>query len=969
MNTYSKNIIGFICIACLILASIYGCSSQKDTVSNRKLQNLSARYNLIYNSNLLLDEYLEAVYQEKKENFNNFLPLYYAPERADVNDAGTNVKELDAVSQKARTIIAEKNYSNYIDEAYILLGKSEFYQGKYYNAAEYFNYVANVFKKDHYVYLNALNWQARTLMELNEYDKADQLLSLVKIELDSVKRKKAEPLATLAQMSIIREDDKQAIEYLEKALKAGTSSRNKINWTYTLAQLYENEKQFEESLKAYHKVEKSNAPFEMYFNAKLSKIRINEALKGGSFDRKLQLTRMLRDEKNADFIDQIYYEIAEDYYASSNILKAEENYKLSAKSSTINNVQKGLSYLKIADLNFKHHSDYVTAKLYYDSTVTALPTTHPLHQTIKDKAQNLAYLQERYETIELQDTLQRIASLPLTDRALALNNYLQTKEAKTQLGGNEADAANAGRAGVAYSAPSAGGTFYFANHSAIGKGFNEFKKRWGERKLANNWRQSVKSSAQNQQDAQDLSANGQSSMPSNPDQVTNKPEPSAPNITTQLDSLPTTPALLEKSNQKIIAAYLEMGSFYQQVLKDKSEAIKTYEALLKRFPKNDKLDVIYYSLYLAYRDVDNNKANTYRELVLNQYPSSVYAKTIIDPNFSAKQNELEVTLNREYESIFSSLGNKDYAKVIAGVNDINQRFPGNSLAAQYDYLKAIAIGRTNNADELLASFNSIINSHKTDQLIKPLVEQHIAFINANLAAFKRRAVALTDYDPNEIPFGTANNTGIRLNEPIIANLQNPTGKKTIAQPVVSPPAKKEELVKKEEPKKEVEMAKAEVKADTLVKAIAETKPDTTAAALAQPKPAAQTPNAEPFKEDLFNPASSSTYYYVVAVRSVSLSVSSSRFGIGQFNRGNYGGANLRHQLKELEKDQLIIVGDFGNIGDVKLYERNIKSQLGVIMKVPVTTYTTFAISKENLEKITDRETLDRYIRYINSNEL
>jgi tetratricopeptide (TPR) repeat protein len=956
LNTSSKNIIALLSVGILIMMSIYGCSSQRDTITNRKLQNLSARYNLIYNSNVLLDEYLEGVNLSKKENFNNFLPLYYAPARADVNAAGTNIKELDAISQKARTIVAEKNYSNYIDDAYILLGKADFYQGKYYNATEYFNYVANAFKKDHNIYLNALNWQARTLMELNEIEKADNLLELVKVELDSVKRKKAEPLATLAQMSIVKEDDKQAIYYLEKALKAGTTSQNKINWTYTLAQLYENEKQFEKSLKAYQKVEKSNAPFEIYFNAKLSKIRINEALKGEEFDRKLQLTKMLKDEKNIDFLDQIYYEIANDYYAKEDFLKAEENYKLSAKKSTVNNIQKGLSFLKIADLNFKHYSDYVTAKLYYDSTVTALPTTHPLHQTIKNKAQNLAYLQERYASIALQDSLQKIALLPASERETALKNYLEAKDAVSTLNTDSPNSTNTGRASTTYTNQSSGGTFYFANSAAVGRGFNEFIKRWGNRKLTNNWRQSAKPSGQNQQDGPDLSATGPSNLPTSPDQIVEGTKDNLPKASNLLDSLPITPALLEQSNQKIIAAYLEMGSFYQQVLKDKPEAIKTYEALLKRFPNNSKLDVIYYSLYLANQEIDNNKANTYKNLVLNQYPSSVYAKTIIDPNFSAKQNNLEATLKREYEVIFGLMNHKDYAKVIASVDDINQRFPGNELSAQYDYLKAIAVGRTQNVDELIGSFNKMIETHKTDKLIKPLVEQHLAYINAHLSDFKRRKIALTDYDPNEIPFGTANNTAVRMNEPVIANLQNPTGKKITQQTVATQPAPKKEEPKPtvvDLPKKEIEVAKTVVKKDSLISEIAPAKPT-------------ELPN--PIKDDLFNPASSDTYLYVIAVRS-NLSVSTSRFGIGQFNRGNYSGANLRHQLKEMEKDQLIIVGNFGNIGDVQQYQQNIKSQLGVIMKVPVTTYTTFAISKENLAKITDRETLDRYIRYINSNEL
>lgn len=1000
MNTYSKNIYR-IAMLSILLAFTYGCSSQKDTAANRKLQNLSARYNLIYNSNVLLDEYLEGINQSRIENFDNFIPLYYAPEMADVTTAGTKVKELDEIDQKARTIIAEKNFSNYIDDAYILLGKTNFLQGKYYNATEYFDYVSKAYAKDHKVYLNALNWKARSFIELGDYATADKILDTVLIELDSVKRQKSEPLATLAQMSIIKENDKQAIEYLEKALKAGPNNLNKISWTYTLAQLYESEKEYEKSLAAYRKVEKSNAAFDMYFNAKLSKIRINEQLNGKEFDRKLALTRMLKDDKNVDFKDQIYYEIAEDYYAGSEYGKAEEFYNLSIRNSTTNNTQKALSYLKIADLNFKHYSDYVNAKLYYDSTALTLPKTHSLYTSIVNKAQNLAYLQERYETINFQDTLQKIALLPAAEREGAMNNYfasLEQAQAPAIDVANNGQSVNTGRANLNSPTPT-GGTFYFANSNAISRGFNEFKKRWGNRKLAANWRQSVKSSSQGQDNLASTDV-GPGAMPSDPDAVAPEKPKASLKAASFLDSIPTTPVLLEKSNQKIIAAYLDMGSFYQQVLNDKPEAIKTYQTLLKRFPNNGKLDMIYYSLYLAYRGDDNAKSNEYKNLVLTQYPTSVFAKTILDPNFSVKQNQLEATLNREYESLFGKLQAKEFTAVINDATNIGQRFPGNTMEPQYDYLKAIAIGRTENVDHLIVAFKEITEKHKNDRLIKPLVEQHLLYINANLNEFKKRKVALVGYDTNEIPFAEARRSGVRLNEPIIANVLDPTGKKTFVAyvpPVVEKPAEKpveKPIEKKVEEKPVVAIVKKDsvmvlqpvvpakkdtvmlppviAKKDSVVIPII-AKKDTIANPIVIAKPidtvAKPVTTPTPVKDDLFNPASSSNYYYVVAINTVTVSVGTSRFGIGQFNRGNYSGNNLRHQHKELEKDQLIIVGDFTSISEIKQYQQSIKSQLGTIMKVPAANYTTFAISKENLEKITNSDTLERYIRYINSNEL
>lgn len=975
------------------MALVFSCSSQKDTVANRKLHNLSAKYNLIYNANLILGDYEEALHQRVKENFNSLLPLYHTPVMANVTTAGVKIAELEEIENKARTLIAEKNLSNYIDEAYMLLGKTNFYQGRYYNANAYFDYVAQAYKKDHGVYLNALNYKARSVMALGDLKTAAKILDTVKLELESVKKDKASPLATLAQFNIQSNNANEAISYLEKALKAKPTAADRTKWTYTLAQLYENERQFDESLAAYRKVEKSNAPFEMYFNAKLSKIRINEKLQGNNFDRRYQLVKMLKDDKNLDFRDQIYYEIAEDYYDKRDYLNADANYNLSVRNSTSNAVQKALSYLKLAELNFKDYNNYVDAKLYYDSTVIFLPKTHLLYEPISTKAKNLAYLKDRRETISLQDTLQKIAALPAEQRVNALMQYFAATTSNTGTTLTGMPSANL----VNTTKTILNGVFYFSNAVALSKGYNEFKKKWGNRKLTSNWRQSVKSGAQNQQDAMDIADINVGDMPSDPDAVQPRQIGAPLNTTLYIDSIPLTPALLEQSNRKIINAYLEMGTFYQQVLKDKQETIKTYEQLLSRFPNNDKLAMIYYSLYLAYQGIDSNKGEGYKNLVLSKYPNSVFAKTIIDPSFSMKQNQLEAVLNTAYENVFNKLKQREFTVVIAEANDWSTRFPGNATEPQFDYLKAIAVGHTDNVTKLLSAFNEIINKYKDDKLITPLVKQHLIYINEHLGEFKKRKIALTRYDSNDVSFGESFGNGIRLNEPIIANLQNPTGNKKVGQLIMPAAANEEKPTPIAKPVKKAEaiVAPAAVKAEDVdvpvvakkeiplakVNAIVKEK-DTTIAAVsvkmdsvsvplvvAKPKDTVAVVQPIPVKDDLFSPASSTNYYYVVAVNAVNVSVSSSRFGIGQFNRGNYAGANLRHQLKEFANDQLVIVGDFNSAAAVTEYAERIKAQLGVIMKIPAANYTTFAVSKENLEKITNSQTLERYIRYINSNEL
>ncbi|MES2445540.1 MAG: gliding motility protein [Bacteroidota bacterium] len=921
------------------MAFFYSCSTQKDNATNRGLQNLSARYNYIYNSNVLLDTYQENLSQTHKDNYDNFLAVYIAPEAIDYSStalANSDSKDLGEITQKAQTIVAEKGLSNYVDDAYILLGKTNFYRGNFFTAVEYFDYTARAYKKDNNVFLNGLNWKARSLMQLNNPEAALKVLDSVIVILDSVKKDKAEPLATLAQMSINQLDYKKAIFYLEEATKESNKIHSRTRWPFILAQLYEHEKEYDASLKYYTKVENSNAPFEMYFNAKLSKIRIYDFLNDQSSDRKTALLKLLKDDKNLDYTDQIYYEVAEDYLGDKDFSKAEEYYKLSINKSLINPYQKGISYLKLADLYFKDLGNYVNAKLYYDSAATTLPKNYKGYESIVKKAQNLEYLTKRYQIIAKQDSLQLFAKMPQQAREKALDELFEPKkeevvaDKKADIGKLSVDRLNS-------SNKQNNGKFYFSNTSAVSNGFSDFRKRWGNRVLEDNWRQSLKSSAQVSKETQNAAiGNLPATAIENTASISKEEQIKAYTLL-----LPLSAEQMVKSDQQIIDAYYEIASFYQQVLEDEAEATKVYEILLARYPQNNHLDAIYYSLYLDYAKTNKAKSESYKNKVLAKFPSSVYAKTILDPNFSAKQNALDIEVNRIYNVVFEDYEQKQFPQVINGVNEVNQRFPGNILQAQYEYLKAISIGRTQHVDSLIIAFEKIIAANPNDALITPLVKDHLVYINENLASYKSRPIALIDFDGAEPRF-------VKPKE-IIVVAAKPTLKENTVKVLV------EQEPKKVVPEKVIEVVAPPVTLPAITKQADTPVVNRTNPAIAKPI------------DNLFSKAELNTYFYVVAVSDVTVSVSSSRFGVGQFNRGNFSGTGLKHQLQELDEDQLIYVGDFGSVIDVKGYSEGITPQLSRIMKVPAAKYTGFYISKENFEKIKNRETLNRYIEFFRNN--
>ncbi|MFD2284688.1 gliding motility protein [Pedobacter petrophilus] len=896
---------------------IYGCVANKDTNIDRKFQNLTARYNYIYNSNVLLTAHRDNLLQSYIDNYEKILPVYLDPE-PQINlvlTPGAPNKELDEIITKGQTIINDKSFSNYIDDAYMLLGKANYLKGNYFIASEYFDYTAKTYSSDLKTFIMAMNWKARSQMELNNMVFADKILDTMLRAEDQLKKDLAEPLATTAQMRIYQNRNKEAILLLENAVRLAGDKQLRIRWRYILAQLQEKEKDFQNAFINFTKVENSNAPFEMYFHANLQRIKLKGLINGYKVDEDKALLALLKDDKNFDYTDQIYYQVGEMFSTEGKFEKAEENYLKSIQKSSKNQTQKALSYLRVADLNFKEFNNYIKAKLYYDSTVMILPKTFPDYTSIAKKAENLTYLTDRFTIIAREDTAQVFAKLPSAEREAKVKQYLTPKVEVTPVTStpnqmiNDPDFPNQA---LNPGGNIAGNTFYFNNNTAISTGFADFKKRWGNRPLEDNWRQSTRSSAQENNQVMSGGKVANEIVPANEGLAQNTQDQTS--LEKQyLDALPITPELLTTSNQKIIDAYFEIASFYQQELNDKAEADKIYQELLRRFPENNHLAAIYYSLYLNAKGVDENKSNEYRQLVLTKYPESNFAKIIVDPSYSAKQSDLENIAINNYNVTFDAYARKDYPAVINQANINISASPDNGLAPQYAYLKAIAVGRTSKLDALLTEFNSINTKYANDMIITPLVRDHLKYIEANIEEFKQRPVALIDFDSKEPRF-------VSQAKPIAVP----------AKPLNTDVTELEKPEKIDEVKKPAE-----------VKPVDPTKP-----------------------VSIFSAATSDEYYYVIDIADVTLTLSSSRFGIGQFNRGNYPDNDLAHKLIELDNDQLIYITSFIDLEDAKLYESGISGQLKNIMKVPANLYKGFIISKENFQKLTNRQRINEYLEFL-----
>jgi len=915
-----------------------GCSLEKKTRLNRSLQNLTAHYNILFDANQILDQKQADYASAFVDSYNEILNVY--PDTA-VTKPKTMDKDLMLVVDKGNKIINLKEQSHYLGDAYLLLGKAAFLAGNYFDAVEYCTYVTRSFPTQVNIVQPALVWKVRAMLYLNHLPAAKLVIDSAMQNIDPKKLSKYDAVdvyATKLQYDIDAGDYTDAEAMDKQAIKLSGSKTQRLRWTFILAQVQEMNNENDQALINYSHIAKSNALFEMAFNAQLNSIRIEDTRNGVKISRIDRLKSLLKNPNNKDFQDQIYYQIGQLYAGDNDFDNAIKNYKLSIRRSTKNQNQKGLSYLRIADINFKYKADYVIAKKYYDSTLTTLSPNYPGYQIIQKKTNNLQLLTDRLKIIAREDTLQMLAALDDKTRQARIDVMVKREMLQEQA---DAAAAAASKSspkssnGDVFAAAASQSKFYFYNSTAISQGYTDFKRVWGSRKLEDDWRRSNRTLTQGNPNTNATTA----ALTNTPAVAAAQPEKSTESIeATQyrqdlVQNLPLTPQLMAQSNLRVFNAYFDIASFYRDILEDDKEAIETYELILKRFPDNPNLPAIYYSLYRLYVEGKDPKADEYKNKLLKDYAETPFAKIILDPDYSKKQGDKDAEFITYYNQVFDLYSQKKYDRVIAKVDSVMTQFPTNSYGAQLSYLRTIAAGHQESVLPFKEDLDHLLATYPNDKLITPLVTQHINYITANLVDMSSRRFALQENsDPNEVPF-----TPPRANQKL-----TPYRKPGYYEIYATKPG----------------IRKPEVKDTVKTPAAAPTAAAPVQAAI--PLPVIDKTYVNTYK---FSLKDSTDYYFVVQIANDNTNLASSRFGIGQFNRANYQGSDIKHQLLDVGDDRLIFVGRFRSLADVKVYARAIIPLMPEIMKIPREKYSFFIITSENLNKLANQKTLDSYVQY------
>ncbi|MDR1054244.1 MAG: hypothetical protein LBL90_00040 [Prevotellaceae bacterium] len=721
-----------------VLLLMFSCSTKKNTFVNRQYHDVTAYFNVLFNGRDAFNEGFKKSERNEPAGFDEILPVFSfefenvtgliasdmqrtiekTKKTVDVHSITAKPKRKSGMTKEDREFYNKREFNIMVDDAYLLMGKANVFLRDYGEAKKIFEFAILEYPKESSIFETRL-WLAITQAQQGDIGTAENTLKL--LEKDKNFPEKLLPTLNEAwtDIKIKQKNYPEAIGYLGKALNNIVRKATKIRYNYILAQLYTQIGDKAKALAHYDKVIKMNPPYFTSFNAQMAKAFSYDSLTQKSNIRKT-LEKALKDSRNEEYLDQIYYALATVEQADNNMSKALEYYQKSISAQSINNRQKALSYNALANYYYDL-PDYVKAYHYYDSSAKIIGIEHSRYEEITGKVQKLRKLAENLEFVQKQDSLQKIAQMTPEERDRLIEKRIEEASAAEkaqqemqQQRQQQIYQAERSRNMNESTAQSASGQWYFYNTTALSLGFNDFQMRWGRRKLEDNWRRRNK--GMQMQDIEELgSADSQSLTVSEVEKQ--KRGLTGKDKEFYLLDIPVGEEAMKESNKNILTAMFNIGEAYRDDLQNYWAAIHAFVDMNNRFPNSSLQPQAYIALYDLYTKAgDADNATYYKNTMAQIYPNNPQVKAALDPTFITQLQAQEKATEGAYMAALYQYTQANYAQAVQMAEKVITTEPSNTLLPQYYLLRALSTDYKGDTLQYRTAMNEIIEKFPTNDM-------------------------------------------------------------------------------------------------------------------------------------------------------------------------------------------------------------------------------------------------------------
>lgn len=719
-----------------------GCSPKRNTYASRQYQAFITRYNIYYNGDEHYRNTLERMEKEYRDDYNALLPLH--PAEAEGREPSSAFDRSIEKAQKAirlRSItrrprrrsqgasdpeykawLRREEYNPFMHNAWMLLGRSRFYNSDFNAAAATFRYITR-----HYTWLpstvaEARAWQARSYAAMGWTNEAATLLARVDTTLLSDKNVAAAYYPAMADVCMRQGDYTRAAQALRRAIRY-TSGAQKTRLRFLLAQLLTRTGDRTGAYKTYSEiVSTTGAPYETKLTARLYRSEVTPADK--SPKEIAALRRLTRYERNSEYQARIRNSIGRMLLASGDTAAAITELKAGADHEESTSADRAPAQLALAEI-YLARKRYDLAQPYYSAASGALPSSYPGIDSIRRRSEVLEELALYAGTIHLQDSLLELAGMSESDRMAAIGRQIQRhkddihrqrEQDRQALADAVADATRRAMQQQDEDATNAPSTFklntdnswYFYNKDAIKAGQTAFRRKWGVRKLEDNWRRSNKRTyTPDESPEQNITTLDDRSV-TTLDTVSSSNDPLNPQY--YLANIPLTPQAQSKAREAIAQSLFNMGGVLKDRLEDYAAAESAYETLNSRFPDNPyRLDVLQALLLMHLRQGHRDRAERIREAIVSQFPDSPQGVAMASPGYIDGMLDMARRQEQLYAETYSRYLSGNNRSVHESYDEMSRLNPSDRIMANFTFLDGLAylsedsVARFNERMEALVS--------------------------------------------------------------------------------------------------------------------------------------------------------------------------------------------------------------------------------------------------------------------------
>ena len=635
--------------------------AQKSSISSYKID-----YNILFNGEALLDEGIASLKQNHIENHWGILPVIEGFDFSITNSSPTELFKIP--EEKAIKAIQKSNKKDVAvrDRAYLLLGKSRFYDQRYVSALQAFNNIENSLLVREY-------WKALVYMTIGQNELAFKAIE--KGLNDKSVRQGEKKFLNLAQIQyyINNKNYDKAVKFLTELLTSNNDKKLKARLNYVLAQIYLENKNYETAKLALKNVinsgiNKSNSLILW------SKLIYNNLINSPDYNL---FKKLIRSERYRQNISLINYFNAK-FILNSQPKQAKDLFSNALESEKIDFTLKSKIYDELYKI-YLLEKDYLLASKYLDSSLAYVDPSTIKYFRLNKSRNKLKEVSKLEKENQLLDSLIYVNSLSENERIKLLSKSASISE----------DYNNEMSVGSSSS-------FYFDNKKSVDLGIKKFKEKWGDILLTDDWKMNPQ-----------ISLERNVSYEKKP-VLESADEPSFDKLS--IDSL----KLVFNNNM------LRLGMSLNDYVFDYEKSHEVLSIVDNNLLEINDQEILLFYMTKASEKFDKKLYDLYKKKLLQNFPESIYSKSFTKESVSLNIDSLVAKIRSEFNTQKFKNLIKQLDSVLEKTYNIEDRYA-------LSIVKSELIAKENGVDEYLIFLENLKKDFKDKQ---QEIQEKISVLNS-----------------------------------------------------------------------------------------------------------------------------------------------------------------------------------------------------------------------------------------------